>query len=464
VNLLNKKFFIIIFLIKLIFNFSYIFAETATYISGIIDKTENWVPKNSPYIISGEVVIEKKGIVRIYPGTVIKFKKDAQITVKGILYSVGGKDNPIRFLPEDGESFYEGIKFMSPYKNTIENSIFIRGAIKVEGSTVDISNNYILNATGIELFHFAKAIIKDNYFFNNTYGVYVDGKETQYSIIQNTFNKNRFAIYIKNSTLELITKNNFFNNTVNITNYGQKDINCKENFWGTIDEKYINGFIFDKKNNPKVGTVIFIPFAKEKFNLFEPPPAFVSLVKIYLSLKRPDEIPNRFGILVGPLFFLPFAPENLKKEADYGYGAEAEFNLSLSEIFVLGTEFKILNLQNKDKTNYDYKFDSTSLFLNLYTYFGYKPNVFFVPYAKIGNGILILSEQYKYSNQKTEKKNEINYSLLAGLGFEIFPLKFLAIRFEPAYNYTVRPDGNISLFIISAKCGIYFNSPFILNN
>lgn len=451
------KYFILFILISI-----YSYADTT--ISGVIDKKESWTPSNSPYIISGNVTIEKNGIVLVNPGTVIKFKKDGKITVKGIFYVKGNINNPIRFLPEDGESFYEGIKYESRYKNIIEFSIFIRGTIAVEGSTVEISNNYILNSTGIELFHFANAVIKDNYFFNNTYGVYIDGEKTQYSIYQNTFNKNRFAIYIKKSDTELITKNNFINNTVNITNYDIKDIQCKENFWGANDEKVISSFIFDKKNNPKVGNVNFIPFLKDKLNLPDPPPSFVSLVKIYLSLKRPDEEPGKFGFSAGFSGFKPFAPDSFKKEADYGTAIEAEFLLGLKGAFALGLEGKVLNLTNKDKTIYSYSYNSTSLFLNCYGYIGYQPNVFFIPYIKVGNGVSLLSEQYKYVTGKTEKINETDYTVLTALGCELYLLKFFSIRIEPSYNYTIRPGGNISMVIISAKASIYFNSPFILNN
>ncbi|MCX7698882.1 MAG: hypothetical protein N2114_05400 [Candidatus Goldbacteria bacterium] len=457
---IRVKKYIIVFL----FIFISFCSHADTTVSGIIDKKESWTPANSPYIISGNVTIEKNGIVLVNPGTVIKFKKDGKITVKGIFYVKGNINNPIRFLPEDGESFYEGIKYESKYKNIIEYSIFIRGTIIVEGSVVEISNNYILNSTGIELFHFANAVIKDNYFYNNTYGVYIDGEKTQYSIIQNTFNKNRFAIYIKRSDLELIAKNNFFNNTVNITNYEIKDIQCKENFWGVVDEKSIQSFIFDKKNNPKVGNVIFIPFYKDKLNLPDPPPSFVSLVKIYLSLKRPDEQPGKFGFSAGFSGFKPFIPDTFKNQADYGTSLEAEFLLSLTGAFVLGLEGKILNLTNKDKTEYDYSYNSTSIFLNCYGYLGYQPNVFFIPYMKIGNGVSLLSEQYKYVAEKTKKINEIDYTVLGAIGCEIYPLKFFSIRIEPSYNYTVSSRGNISKLIISAKGTIYFNSPFVLNN
>ena len=453
---------IIKYCIFFIFLTFYSYADTT--ISGVIDKKENWTQANSPYIISGNVSIEKNGIVIVNPGTVIKFKKDGKITVKGVFYVKGNINNPIRFLPEDGESFYEGIKYESKYKNIMEFAIFIRGTIAVEGSTVEISNNYILNSTGIELFHFANAVIKDNYFYNNTYGVYVDGEKTQYSIIQNTFNKNRFAVYIKKSDIELITKNNFFNNTVNITNYGIKDIQCKENFWGVIDEKSISNSIFDKKNNPKVGNVNYIPFFKEKINLPDPPPSFISLVKIYLSLKRPDEQPGRFGFSAGASGFKPFTPDLLKNQADYGIAMETEFLLNLTGAFALGLEGKILKMTNKDKTEYDYNYNSTSFFLNCYGYLGYHPNVFFVPYIKVGNGISLLSEQYKYVTEETKKFNESNYTILAALGCELYILKFFTIRIEPSYNYIISPRGNISKIIISAKGTIYFSSPFILNN
>ena len=82
-------------------------AYAETIVEGIVEKTENWNPKNSPYVISGTVTVEKKGFLTLYPGTTVRFKEGAQLLVKGVLYSKGTPQNPVRFIPDDGTSFYE---------------------------------------------------------------------------------------------------------------------------------------------------------------------------------------------------------------------------------------------------------------------------------------------------------------------------------------------------------------------
>ena len=445
-------------------------AYTETIVQPFIEKQQNWIPKNSPYVISGNVVIEKKGFVTIHPGTTVRFKEGAQITVKGALYSKGTAQNPVRFIPDDGTSFYEGIKFESPYKNTIEFSIMIRGGIISEGSSVVINNNYILNSTGIQVLHLANVLVKDNYFFNNTYGVYVDGKNTQFAVTNNTFNKNRFAVYVKDMPggRAMIRNNNFFQNQVNLTNYSPSDIDCKENYWGTQDANQAARLIFDRKNNNKVGKAVFEPLAKAQFRLFEPPAGYMVLVKQYLTLKRPDEDPER--IAIGGSFFglFPFTPERVINESTVSLGGSVEFTANITGAFLWGMEVRQFFSLAEEKQGYDYNMSMTSLLANLYYYIGWQKNVWLVPYVKLGQGLTMISEEYRndlpvYDGSYTKKLIETNYTLNAGAGLEIFPARNFSLKLEGLYSIITLKNGAVNSGSASLGVMFYFDSPLFIN-
>ena len=438
-------------------------APAETSVPSVIETAVNWTQKESPYIVDGTVTIAKKGFVTINPGTVVRFKKDAMIHVKGALYSKGSPENPVRLIPDDGESFYEGIKFETSYKNLVEYTLLIRGALITEGSEVTITNNYILNATGVLLFHFSKTLIKDNYFYGNTYGIYAEGEKVFYSASGNTFDRNRFAVYIKKSEKEAVNNNNFFNNTVNVTNYSRRQIDCRNNFWGDQREPAVKAGIYDKSNNSKVGAVIYTPFSAVKFKLHQPSQGFISLAKHYVNLKRPDEEITNFGVGAGMMFVMPFSPDIIKNLADYSLGVSAEFTIRLNNSFQLGLLGNAWSVSGEDEEGTQIKFDMASMLMNAYWYMGYAPNVYFVPFARLGCGAAILSTQYKMEND-TKKSNELSFTSSAGLGVEWFALKFFSIKAEASYFYTMSEAGAVSGLGASAAGFVYFNIPFMLNN
>lgn len=457
-----KKIFPLLFISALFFSA----ACAETYAPAVITKNESWIPKYSPYIVEGTVTVEKTGFLTIYPGTVVKFKEGARIFVKGALYSKGDPKNPVRMIPFDNTSFYDGLVFESRYRNTVEFTILIRGAITSKGSNVSITNNYILNSTGIELFHFSTALIKDNYFYNNTYGVYIEGKEVKYTIGQNTFNNGRFAIYVKDTPKAegVILKNNFFKNVVNLTNYSPADIECKDNYWGYSEEAGIQKFIYDKRNNEKAGKAVYAPFAKAPYQLWEPTDAFISLVKIYLNLKRPDEEPARVSFGGGVVGLMPLAPDYLNAESNFGLGLNAEFTSNITGAFLWGLQLQNIGLENRRGDIYQYNISVANILANGIGYIGWKRGVFFIPYIKLGLGAAIVSEQYKYDDGTTKKFNNICFTAAGGAGLEWFIVKFGSLKLEAMFNAALNGRGTILYPVAGLTGNLYFDTPFYVND
>jgi parallel beta-helix repeat protein len=462
-----KRTALVIFLLGAVY--AGIFAETN--VPAAIDKNENWIPKLSPYIIDGTVIVGEKCFLTIFPGTEIKFKEGAKLVVKGALYAKGDRLNPVRILPFDGESFYEGIVLQSRYKNTMEYCIMIRGSVISEGTPFTMNNCYILNSTGILLKVYADAALTDNYFYNNTYGVYVEGKNAKFSITGNTFNRNRFAIYLKEMMKDgaVISGNNFFENKVSLTNYTPDAVHAKDNYWGAAEDEGISRLIFDRKNNPKVGDVIYRPFAKGKIKVAEPPDSFMSLVKIYLNLKRPDEEVMKVSFAAGADFLYMLAPAWAAKEFDIGKGMRAEFGFSINGPFKGSVGAEVL-YGSGSRNGYDFNFSLTQFLAAGYYYLGYKPNLYFVPYLKAGMGVGLISGDWKsetpvpeWNNEKSKKYNELNYAIFAGVGAEYFVTKFFSLKADIQYNCTTGKTGAIMFPMAGVTACFYFDTPMYID-
>ena len=457
-----KKTFLLFFITAVFFAG----ARAETNVASSIKKNEVWIPKNSPYVVDGTVIVEKTALLTIYPGTIVKFKADSKIFVKGALYSKGDPKNPVRMLPYDNASFYDGLVFESRFKSTVEFTILIRGAITSRGTTLNITNNYILNSTGIELYHFSTSLIKDNYFYNDTYGVYIEGKEVKYTIGQNTFNNGRYAIYVKDTpkTEGVILKNNFFKNVVNITNYSPADIECKDNYWGFSEEPAIQKYIYDKRNNEKAGKAVYAPFAKAPYALWEPTDAFISLVKIYMNLRRPDEEPTRISLGGGVVGLMPVAPGYLSNESKFGLGLNAEFTSNITGAFLWGLQLQNISVENKRGDTYQYDMTVANLLINGIGYIGWKKNVYFVPYVKLGAGLAVVSEQYKYDAGTTKKFNNTCFTAEAGAGLELFPVRYFSIKLEAGFNSTLNGRGTVLYPVLGLTGNMYFETPFYVND
>lgn len=369
-------------------------------------------------------------------------------------------------IPSDNQSFYDGLVFESRYKNSVEFTIMIRGAISSRGSQVNITNNYILNSTGVELYYYSNSLIKDNYFYNDTYGVYMEGKGISYQILENTFNNNRFAVYIKDTpkAIGLVARNDFFKNSVNITNYSAADADCRGNYWGYEEEHEVQQFIYDKRNNEKAGRVFYDPFEKTPLKLWEPTDEFISLVRIYLNMKSPEAAQQKISIGGGIEALMPVTPSTLNKEYKYGLGMDADFYIDLTDSIMAGLEYQSTTLDDSRGDSYDHTITTQDLLASGIFYLGYKRNVFLVPYLKAGIGGAIVSEQFKNSFTDTKKDNQVAFAADAGAGIEWFMLKFFSLKLEASYNAVAGNTGLISYPVASITGNLYFDAPFYVND
>ena len=68
-----------------------------TNVSGIIFENTTWKLANSPYIVTGHILVEDNVNLTIDPGVVVKFYGEKSMRVDGILYAHGTESKMITF-------------------------------------------------------------------------------------------------------------------------------------------------------------------------------------------------------------------------------------------------------------------------------------------------------------------------------------------------------------------------------
>ncbi|MDM8526400.1 right-handed parallel beta-helix repeat-containing protein [Desulfococcaceae bacterium HSG8] len=95
---------------------------------GVIRKDTVWTLDESPYMITGNVLIKEDVALKIEPGVVIRFTTPPvqpmgyYIRVDGTLDAQGTEDNPIRFTADDIDHHWGGIIFTDQSKNWDETA------------------------------------------------------------------------------------------------------------------------------------------------------------------------------------------------------------------------------------------------------------------------------------------------------------------------------------------------------
>ena len=251
------------------FSISINFALADTKVSGIINNDTTWTLSDSPYIITGNILVNEGINLKIEPGVVIKFRKHhvmgqgLYIKIDGTLLAVGEKNNMIKFTAEDplqntefswgSISFTEKNQSWNEQNNTgsiMEYCIIEygsnnsyqenqgKGAISINGSSPLLKNNIIKNINGsiknaLSISGDSKIINNDikegriiifggsPYFTNNKFSgeefYIVDGSPTltNNEIINTTGDVLSGGIRIDRHACPVITFNNIINNNGN---------------------------------------------------------------------------------------------------------------------------------------------------------------------------------------------------------------------------------------------------------
>ena len=291
-------------------------AQTSTNVAGTIDSYPIWTKANSPFNLTGDIVVSNEAILYIDPGVTVNLN-GYKIIVRGSLDANGTFTDQIYFTGGDldtgisigGSGFISHCvitgQIMVGGSSTIQHNV-VTGRIDVVNGTHVICNNTVYaagTADGIDFFDYANgaavicdnvvtgawrgiavpvgstAIIERNYIYNNSWGIVTGTSSNSLTagadctILNNTLENNVGGITVIGSFPPTIGFNNFLNNSeYALTLAGAKvdgnqsnvwctvNINAIYNWWGTNDPEAINQSIRDSNYNSPSGTVNYVPF------------------------------------------------------------------------------------------------------------------------------------------------------------------------------------------------------------
>ncbi len=243
-----------------------------------LTENETWEPEKT-YIINGTLEIPQDTTLNILPGTTVKFRRDARITVQGIL-KIGtplAQEQVTQLVhltsdnigPAPGD--WNGVFF----DHTHDLESFIRGAI-IEYATVALDVKTTsptieectlrFNETAIAL-DGSDARIQRNDILDNNIGISTIGRQTLPRIEKNNIAKNETGIHCENvqSTIE---HNNLYANIFALRLNVKFDLTVANNWWGSPDPVGIANVIIDGADPgliaKQVGTVHYEPFVETR--------------------------------------------------------------------------------------------------------------------------------------------------------------------------------------------------------
>jgi len=145
-------------------------AWAGTKVSGIVSNPV-WTEKYSPYIVDGTLEVSRGAKLRIEPGTIVKFNREAKILVKGELEAIGEPGKEIIFTSNQSSPVrgdWQGIGFSDESTDAEFNSNeeYVSGSI-IKYAIIKYSNGVVCDD--------ASPYLEKNQFINNSVGVELIG-------------------------------------------------------------------------------------------------------------------------------------------------------------------------------------------------------------------------------------------------------------------------------------------------
>ena len=240
-----------------------------------LTENETWTPEKT-YTVKGTLEIPQNVTLNIQPGTVVKFGRNALLTVRGVL-KIGTplaqeqvtelvhltSDN---IKPASGD--WNGILF----DHTHDLESFVRGAvIEYAATALDIKTTsptvvectLRLNKIAIAL-DGSDAQIQRNDILDNNTGIRTIGRQTRPRIEKNSITKNEIGIFCEN-VQSIIQDNNLNANIFALRLNVKFNLIVTNNWWGHSDATDIANTVIDAGDpelvTKQIGTVYYEPFA-----------------------------------------------------------------------------------------------------------------------------------------------------------------------------------------------------------
>lgn len=254
--------------------------DMLTIVKGAINADTVWVIKDSPYIVTGNLIIESNAVLTIQPGISVLFDDSWGIVVKGILIADGLQNSESRLVniitftsakdsPEMKD--WKGIKF----ENTNNDKSLLRYVKIMYADTAidcfssspqimdcDIRYNFI-GIYGMDCY----SVIQHNRITDNVYGIWLREHRplttpNSASVTKNSILHNEIGITTNNDFV--LTQNNINNSEYAVVIESVYKLRAPHNWWGSTNVDYINKVIWDNKDDPQLARVLYMPILLEE--------------------------------------------------------------------------------------------------------------------------------------------------------------------------------------------------------
>ena len=211
--------------------------------------------------VSQPVTVLSGAELSVAPETTVEFSEGAGMLVKGRLIAKGQIDRKIRFTSDrrQGAGDWDEIQLEYATGSIISNCIFeyATWGLHSHFTNLVVSDSYFANNFGGMRFRSGPAEIRDSTFENNSIGIraYIGN-----AVIRgNTIKKNETGIFVREKGGGLvISGNNIHDNSnygIRVGDFNTEDVNARGNWWGGEP----SSAIFDERNEPGIGKVIYEP-------------------------------------------------------------------------------------------------------------------------------------------------------------------------------------------------------------
>jgi parallel beta-helix repeat protein len=191
-------------------------------LSGIIKSDSYLILANSPYRISGDLIIDEGATLYIEPGVVLEFdQKTSIIAQNGGVIARGTKEKPITFTASSS----------SPAPGFYASAVRFSQATKINSSFSYCIVKYA--TTAFDIYEGSPEISK-TYIAHSSQNAIYCRKDASPVISQSTFESNQGegAITCVGSANPKIFQNNFINNAVAIQSFSTIYLDARNNWWG----------------------------------------------------------------------------------------------------------------------------------------------------------------------------------------------------------------------------------------
>jgi len=170
-------------------DYTFVTAEVATEVGGIISSDTTWTKEDSPYLVTSNILVPSGVTLTIEPGVTVKFGDHPvlpgtlYIQVEGKLIAQGTTHEEIVFCPSDPDSWPDyatcwHVTMLDDGEGVIEYCVLERGVINIYSTSTSIKNSFV--DSHIQIGGEGDAQIIDNHMRSITFqggSAYLSGNE-----------------------------------------------------------------------------------------------------------------------------------------------------------------------------------------------------------------------------------------------------------------------------------------------